>query len=128
MCFRDLAMENKPYAADPKLLTSYASIIQAVAQDANGIGYSSFNLAHQTGVKPVAIGNREPKPVSLCPEVASLHQQGQDDRAGTGICPVCSVPARSGNRGANGFYAQTLTAHHIIEIWPSGELCCIVAG
>lgn len=58
--FRDLAMENKPYAADPKLLTSYASIIQAVAQDANGIGYSSFNLAHQTGVKPVAIGGVPP--------------------------------------------------------------------
>lgn len=63
--FRELAMDNKPYAADAKLLTSYAAIVQAVAQDANGIGYSSFDLAKQAGVKPVTIGGVAPSAATV---------------------------------------------------------------
>jgi phosphate transport system substrate-binding protein len=58
--FRELAMENHPYAAEAKLLTSYAAIVQGVAQDPNGIGYASLDLAKQTGVKPVAVGGVAP--------------------------------------------------------------------
>jgi phosphate transport system substrate-binding protein len=63
--FRDLAMDNKPYAAENKLLASYAAIVQAVAQDASGIGYSSLDLAKQTGVKPVAVGGVVPSAATV---------------------------------------------------------------
>jgi phosphate transport system substrate-binding protein len=58
--FRELAMENKPYALAVKPYTNYAEIVQAVAQDPNAIGYSTIPLASQTGVKPVAIGGVAP--------------------------------------------------------------------
>src|SRR6266481_184065 len=45
--FKELAMENKPYSAGTNALTSYAAIVQAVAQDANGIGYASIDLANK---------------------------------------------------------------------------------
>ena len=58
--FRELAMENKPYADTPNLFTNYEAIVEAVAKDANGIGYSSLELANNAGVKPVSIGGIEP--------------------------------------------------------------------
>jgi phosphate transport system substrate-binding protein len=58
--FRELAMENKPYASTPNLFTNYTAITAAVAQDANGIGYSSIELEKSAGVKPVSIGGVEP--------------------------------------------------------------------
>jgi phosphate transport system substrate-binding protein len=61
--FKELAMENKPYAPDPKtftLFTNYQAIVQAVAADPNGIGYASFELATNAGVKAVSIGGVEP--------------------------------------------------------------------
>ena len=58
--FRELAMENKPYADTPNLLTSYETIVEAVAKDTNGIGYSSLELENNAGVKPVSIGGIEP--------------------------------------------------------------------
>ncbi len=58
--FRELAMENEPYADTPNLFTNYEAIVQAVAKDANGIGYSSLELANNAGVKPVSIGGIEP--------------------------------------------------------------------
>jgi phosphate transport system substrate-binding protein len=58
--FRELAMENKPYALHPKTLTNYMEIVQAVAQDESGIGYSTIPLASSSGVKPVSIGGVAP--------------------------------------------------------------------
>jgi phosphate transport system substrate-binding protein len=58
--FRELAMENKPYASGTKTFTNYAGIAQAVAQDPNGIGYASFDLANGKGVKGVSIAGVAP--------------------------------------------------------------------
>src|SRR5205085_4256334 len=52
--FKELAMENKAYGAGTNALTSYAAIIEAVAKDPNGIGYSSFDLANKPGAKIVS--------------------------------------------------------------------------
>ena len=60
-------MDNKPYALGPKTFTNYVDIVQAVAQDANGIGYSSIELAAKDGVKGVSIGG-------VAPSVASVNQ------------------------------------------------------
>jgi len=58
--FRELAMENKPYADTPNLFTNYEGIVGAVARDADGIGYSSLELENNPGVKPVSINGVEP--------------------------------------------------------------------
>lgn len=58
--FKELAMENKSYASEQNLFTNYEDIVEAVAKDAGGIGYSGFNLTHQPGVKAVSIGGVEP--------------------------------------------------------------------
>ena len=58
--FKELAMENKPYASGQNLFTNYAAIVAAVARDANGIGYSGFNLAPHSGAKAVSIEGIEP--------------------------------------------------------------------
>ena len=63
--FRELAMENKPYALGLKAFTNYLGIIQKVAQDANGIGYASFDLAGKDGVKAVSIGGVAPTIASV---------------------------------------------------------------
>lgn len=63
--FQELAMENKHYASGSKMSTNYAGIVQAVAQDANGIGYSSLALAKSGGVKAVVIGGVEPSAESV---------------------------------------------------------------
>jgi phosphate transport system substrate-binding protein len=65
--FRELAMENKPYALHLKTFTNYTDISQAVAQDENGIGYSTIALANSAGVKPVSIGG-------VAPSVASVNK------------------------------------------------------
>ena len=53
-------MENKPYALNVKTFTNYTEIVRAVAQDPNGVGYSTIPLAGQSGVKPVSIGGVAP--------------------------------------------------------------------
>ena len=58
--FRELAMENKPYALNVKTCTNYAEIVQALAQDPHGIGYATLALATKAGVKPVAIDGVAP--------------------------------------------------------------------
>jgi phosphate transport system substrate-binding protein len=63
--FKELAMENKPYALGLKTFTNYAGIVQAVAQDANGIGYASIDLAGNAGVKAVSIGGVPPSFASV---------------------------------------------------------------
>ena len=65
--FRELAMENKPYALHLQTFTNYEDIVKAVAQDASGIGYSTIGLASTAGVKPVSIGG-------VAPTVESVHK------------------------------------------------------
>jgi phosphate transport system substrate-binding protein len=65
--FREIAMDNKTYALGPKTFTNYVDIVQAVAQDTNGIGYSSIDLATKDGVKGISIGG-------VAPTIASVNQ------------------------------------------------------
>jgi phosphate transport system substrate-binding protein len=63
--FRELAMENKPYALGVKTCTNYTDIVQAVAADPNAIGYSSIQLATKPGIKAVSIGGATPTIASV---------------------------------------------------------------
>ena len=63
--FRELAMENKPYALGLKAFTNYLGIIQKVAQDANGIGYASIDLVSKDGIKAVSIEGVAPTIASV---------------------------------------------------------------
>jgi phosphate transport system substrate-binding protein len=60
--FRELAMENKLYALEPKTFTNYTGIVHAVAQDAGGIGYAGIfsDPAAEAVVKTVTIGGIAP--------------------------------------------------------------------
>ena len=58
--FQELAMEKKPYPIGVKPFTGYDAIVQAVAKDANSIGYSSIELASKPGVKGVSIDGTAP--------------------------------------------------------------------
>ena len=53
--FRELAMEDKPYASSLKTFTNYNAIAEAVAADPNAIGYCSMNLETKPGVKAITI-------------------------------------------------------------------------
>ena len=59
--FKEMAMKDDVYAHDVKLHTNYTEIVNAVAHDPNGIGYTSLNLTSHNGVKAVSIGGVEPK-------------------------------------------------------------------
>ena len=65
--FLELAMERQPYALGLKTFNQYSEIIQAVAQDVNGIGYSSIELANRDGVKGVSIAG-------VAPTIASVNK------------------------------------------------------
>jgi phosphate transport system substrate-binding protein len=65
--FKELAMENKPYASGEKTFTNYDGIAHAVVQDASGIGYCSIELTKTSGVKAVSIGG-------VAPTVASINE------------------------------------------------------
>jgi phosphate transport system substrate-binding protein len=58
--FKELAMENKAYVSEQNLFTNYMAIVEAVGKDADGIGYSGFNFAANTGVKALSIGGIAP--------------------------------------------------------------------
>ena len=60
--FQELAMDKDSYAQHPKTFTSYAGIVQAVAQDPAGIGYASVEDVKKPGIKGVAIGGHAPTP------------------------------------------------------------------
>ena len=57
--FKELAMGNTPYGHEPKLLPDYERIVEAVAKDPAGIGYSSLDLVKHAGIKGVSIGGVE---------------------------------------------------------------------
>jgi phosphate transport system substrate-binding protein len=75
--FRELAMDNKEYASGPNTSTNYAGISQGVAQNPNGIGYCSFDLAQNKGVKAVSIQEVSPNAASVregkYPYMRTLH-------------------------------------------------------
>jgi phosphate transport system substrate-binding protein len=58
--FRELAMENKYYSTNRNTFTNYAGIVQAVAKDANGIGYCGIDLAGSPGIKTLSVGGVAP--------------------------------------------------------------------
>ena len=58
--FRELAMEDKPYALTAKACTNYTDIVKDVAADPGAIGYCTLQLATSSGVKAVAIGGVAP--------------------------------------------------------------------
>jgi len=58
--FRELAMENQPHPAGTNAFTSYAAMVQAVAQDANAVGYASLDLIQSPGIKSLSIGGVAP--------------------------------------------------------------------
>lgn len=63
MGFKELAMENKPYTPDPKMLslsTNYAGIAESVARDPGGIGYTGITLAKDAGAKVISVGGVRP--------------------------------------------------------------------
>jgi len=63
--FRELAMEDKPYALTVKTCTNYTDIVRAVAADPSAIGYSRFQLATNPGVKAIMIGGVAPSATSV---------------------------------------------------------------
>ncbi|HUJ09556.1 MAG TPA: PstS family phosphate ABC transporter substrate-binding protein [Verrucomicrobiae bacterium] len=64
--FREVAMENKPYALEVKTFTNYEDIAKAVAKDPQGVGYASIELAMKGGgVKGVSIGGAAPTVVTV---------------------------------------------------------------
>jgi phosphate transport system substrate-binding protein len=58
--FRELAMEDKPYATNVTAFTNYTKIAEVVANDANGIGYCNLQLAGKSGTKGISIGDVAP--------------------------------------------------------------------
>jgi phosphate transport system substrate-binding protein len=64
--FKELAMDNKPYASGERTFTNYNAIAQAVAKEPNGIGYCSIELTNTPGVKALSIGG-------IAPSIASIN-------------------------------------------------------
>jgi phosphate transport system substrate-binding protein len=63
--FRELAMEDQPYAPQIQAYTNYSAIAEAVARDTNALGYASIELTTHSGVKPIAIRGVSPDAVSV---------------------------------------------------------------
>lgn len=63
--FKEVAMKNEDYAPHPKLRTSYQAIVDAVAADPNGIGYSGIRAKPSAGIKQLSIGGIEPSAASV---------------------------------------------------------------
>ncbi|MDB6058773.1 MAG: pstS1, partial [Verrucomicrobiales bacterium] len=55
--FLELALGTNAYAPNAKTFVDYKSLVEAVKNDPNGIGYSSFKTATQGGAKLVSIDN-----------------------------------------------------------------------
>jgi phosphate transport system substrate-binding protein len=63
--FRELAMEDKPYAPNVKTFTNYAAIVEALAKDPAGIGYCGFDQLTKSGVKGISIRGVTPNLLSV---------------------------------------------------------------
>ena len=107
--FKELAMDNKPYAREQNLFTNYQGIVTGVAKDTDSIGYSSLELATGPGVKAVAVGGIAPGAESVdnekYPYARKLHLftiKGREAPDALGLHSICVVRARTesscGNR------------------------------
>jgi len=63
--FQELAMEKKPYVATARPMASYEEIVEAVKRDPAGIGYVSFPLAKQPGVRGLRINGVVPTDIAV---------------------------------------------------------------
>jgi ABC-type phosphate transport system, periplasmic component len=63
--FRELAMEDKPYASQVQTFTNYPALAESVAHDTNALGYASIELTTHSGVKPISIRGIPPDAVSV---------------------------------------------------------------
>ena len=64
--FQELAMDNKSYATNnTTALTNYAGIAEAVAKEANAIGYATIQMSGGPGLKGVTIGGISPTLASV---------------------------------------------------------------
>ena len=113
--FKELAMENKPYASEQNLFTNYAAIVAAVARDANGIGYSGFNLAPHSGAKSVSIEGIEPTATAVnqgkYPYARALHlytNKAKERPAALDFIQFIRSPHGQDSSGANGLCAPFL--------------------
>ena len=73
--FRELAMENQPYAASAVPLKSYEEIAEAVKKDSNAIGYVGMNLAAAGGLRTLGINGIEPTIASINDQVYPYARQ-----------------------------------------------------
>jgi phosphate transport system substrate-binding protein len=58
--FQELAMDRKPYALGIKTCMNNAEIVQSVARDPNGIGYTGIDLPKNAGARAVSIAGVAP--------------------------------------------------------------------
>jgi phosphate transport system substrate-binding protein len=66
--FKELAMGNQEYGSGAGLFTNYLGIVQAVAKDPNGVGYSGLDPVQHAGTRTIAIGD-------VAPDAATVNQQ-----------------------------------------------------
>ena len=63
--FRELAMDNRPYAAHVRAFASYEELAQAVSARPDAIGYVEMNLVSQPGLHPLSINGIPPNEITV---------------------------------------------------------------
>ena len=63
--FRELAMDNQPYAAHARAFASYEELAQAVCVRPDAIGYVEMNLVSQPGLHPLSINGIPPNEITV---------------------------------------------------------------
>ncbi len=63
--FREMALEDRAYAASATTHDSYAAIVEAVRQDSNAVGFVSMSLAEHSGLKAVLIDHHPASVLSV---------------------------------------------------------------
>ncbi|NOS72141.1 MAG: phosphate ABC transporter substrate-binding protein [Verrucomicrobia bacterium] len=58
--FQDMALENRPYGSSHGLFTNYTAIADAIAKDADCIGYTDIKSATSTSVSAISINGIHP--------------------------------------------------------------------
>ena len=63
--FKEIAMANQDYDEHVQLMTNYLSIADAVAKDANAVGYAGLDLVQHAGTKAVSVEGAAPSAASV---------------------------------------------------------------
>ena len=63
--FRNLAMDQRPYAGSARAFSTYTALAEAVAANPDAIGYVGMNLVSHPGLHPVSINGVLPRDVSV---------------------------------------------------------------